>query len=638
MDKIKFKSSTASILQTHEIEEKGRQIDENIGKIFFKKYKIKNKIGKTSLFQIYEGENITNKMPVIIKLEPRNNPELYLELEAMHLYSFKDLGIPKLITTGKNKSYIILIEEKLGPSLYQLFLKNKKKFSLNEICCIGIQCIERLKTIHSKNYIHRNIKPENFKIGLNDPNVIYLQNFYLCEKFRSDTTKKHVELTMANKIVGTERYGSVNALKGWRQGRKDDLESLCYMLIYFFLGKLPWQDIKEENEKNKYKKLLNEKKKFNIDNYKDIIPDEFRTIFKLIKNLKFDETPKYSLYIRYLQNIRKENQFFDQNDFFWINKNQNLKKNNIKTKKEGFRERLIMKLNTATKTEINQINHMQTSDGFVLGKSYIEDDLNEDDEYNAKTDGLVKLNKFFIDDKNKKSTDGKDENKEEQNENKEEIEDNLDESNSSNSSLDTKIYQLNGPLRNFLKKNNSIEEENNEYNDIKINNSNDNDIIDKSNSNKTSDNNNINNNINKKLNNTIEENIEEENDIEDKEINNNNIKNEENKINSINNNDNIVTNYSSPNTKEGSVSLSNIKESKESKGKEKSESHKLIIVKKNSDENNYNELIKEKRMSVDNKKKENRFGQIMGPQIDINVIDNKQTKNIKNNDKDCILF
>ena len=467
MDK-KIQISTASILNSHEITEKENEVDENIGKIFFKKYKVKNKIGKTSLIQIYEGENLTNNTPVIIKLESIKNPELYLELEAMYLFSFKDLGIPKLISTGKTKSYIVLVEEKLGPSLYQLFLKNKKKFSLNEICCIGIQCIERLKTIHSKNYIHRNIKPENFKIGLNDPNVVYLQNFYLCEKFRSDTTKKHAELTMANKIVGTERYGSVNALKGWRQGRKDDLESLCYMLIYFFLGKLPWQDIKAESQSDKYKKLLNKKKKFNIDHYKDIIPEEFRIIFKSIKNLKFDENPKYSFYIRYLQNIREQNGCYNQNDFFWIKKNYKLKKNNIKTKKEGFRERLIEKLNTEAKTEINNADSL-------LGKYYIDDDLNDDDdnEYNAKTDGHVKLNKSSTDDKNKKSKEEKNE-KEDEKENKDVIEDNLNESNSSNSSLDTKIYQLNGPLKSFLKKNNINEDDN-------IINSND--VIDKSNSN-----------------------------------------------------------------------------------------------------------------------------------------------------------
>ena len=346
-----FKGSTTSILFTQEIKEKENQNDENLNKILFKKYKIKNKIGKTSLFKIYEGECISNSNPVIIKIESRSNEELYLELEALNLYLFKDLGIPKIITTGKTKNSIILIEEKLGPSLYDLFIENKRKFSLNEICCIGIQCIERLKGIHSKNYVHRNIKPENFKIGLNDPHVIYLQNFYLCEKFKSSTTNKHAKLTLTNKIVGTERYGSVDALRGLRQGRKDDLESLCYMLIYFFLGKLPWQDIKAETEGEKYKKLLNEKKKFNIENYKDTIPKEFRTIFKLIKNLKFDEQPKYSLYIRLLQKIREENQCFDQTDFFWIKKNKDIKdkikKNNIKIKKEGFRERLFQKLNTS---------------------------------------------------------------------------------------------------------------------------------------------------------------------------------------------------------------------------------------------------------------------------------------------------
>ena len=622
MDK-KIQISTASILNSHEITEKENEVDENIGKIFFKKYKVKNKIGKTSLIQIYEGENLTNNTPVIIKLESIKNPELYLELEAMYLFSFKDLGIPKLISTGKTKSYIVLVEEKLGPSLYQLFLKNKKKFSLNEICCIGIQCIERLKTIHSKNYIHRNIKPENFKIGLNDPNVVYLQNFYLCEKFRSDTTKKHAELTMANKIVGTERYGSVNALKGWRQGRKDDLESLCYMLIYFFLGKLPWQDIKAESQSDKYKKLLNKKKKFNIDHYKDIIPEEFRIIFKSIKNLKFDENPKYSFYIRYLQNIREQNGCYNQNDFFWIKKNYKLKKNNIKTKKEGFRERLIEKLNTEAKTEINNADSL-------LGKYYIDDDLNDDDdnEYNAKTDGHVKLNKSSTDDKNKKSKEEKNE-KEDEKENKDVIEDNLNESNSSNSSLDTKIIQLNGPFKSFLKKNNINEDDN-------IINSNE--VIDKSNSNKDGDN-------NKKLNNTIEENIEEENDIEVEEFNENVVKKEEiqnnkekeKEVNSINNN-NIVINYSSPNTKEGSVSISNIKESKESKGKERSESPSIIFVKKNSDEINYNKLNKEKRKLVEVKNIENRFGQILGPQFDINLKENKQGKNEKNKDKDCILF
>lgn len=613
-----FKGSTTSILFTQEIKEKENQNDENLNKILFKKYKIKNKIGKTSLFKIYEGECISNSNPVIIKIESRSNEELYLELEALNLYLFKDLGIPKIITTGKTKNSIILIEEKLGPSLYDLFIENKRKFSLNEICCIGIQCIERLKGIHSKNYVHRNIKPENFKIGLNDPHVIYLQNFYLCEKFKSSTTNKHAKLTLTNKIVGTERYGSVDALRGLRQGRKDDLESLCYMLIYFFLGKLPWQDIKAETEGEKYKKLLNEKKKFNIENYKDTIPKEFRTIFKLIKNLKFDEQPKYSLYIRLLQKIREENQCFDPTDFFWIKKNKDIKdrikKNNIKIKKEGFRERLFQKLNTMAKTEIRPI--LEKNDILELGGAYIDEEYSDNDSFNIKTDFHKKLSPL----------NENDDKKEKEEENKREKDINLNDSRSSNSSNDTKVYKLNGPIKNFIK--NQIKDDDiNNVNDFEKNDINSKEIVVKSNSLKNQNN----------LNFIIDEQIEEENnsinEIQKDKKEENKIIIQENKIDSININDNVTTNNtnSNQNSKLGSVGFNNESNIKESKTKDNVTTPGLIIVNKN-----INEINKEKRISAEIKKVENRFGQIMGPENELNQ--KYSGKVVKNKDKDCNIF
>ena len=614
-----FKGSTTSILFTQEIKEKENQNDENLNKILFKKYKIKNKIGKTSLFKIYEGECISNSNPVIIKIESRSNEELYLELEALNLYLFKDLGIPKIITTGKTKNSIILIEEKLGPSLYDLFIENKRKFSLNEICCIGIQCIERLKGIHSKNYVHRNIKPENFKIGLNDPHVIYLQNFYLCEKFRSSTTNKHAKLTLTNKIVGTERYGSVDALRGLRQGRKDDLESLCYMLIYFFLGKLPWQDIKAETEGEKYKKLLNEKKKFNIENYKDTIPKEFRTIFKLIKNLKFDEQPKYSLYIRLLQKIREENQCFDPTDFFWIKKNKDIKdrikKNNIKIKKEGFRERLFQKLNTMAKTEIRPILE-KNDDILELGGAYIDEEYSDNDSFNIKTDFHKKLSPL----------NENDDKKEKEEENKGEKDINLNDSRSSNSSNDTKVYKLNGPIKNFIK--NQIKDDDiNNINDFEKNDINSKEVVVKSNSLKNQNNLNI----------IIDEQIEEENnsinEVQKDKKEENKIIIQENKIDSININDNVTTNNtnSNQNSKLGSVGFNNESNIKESKTKDNVTTPGLIIVNKNS-----NEINKEKRISAEIKKVENRFGQIMGPENELNQ--KYSGKVVKNKDKDCNIF
>ena len=630
-----FKGSTTSIMFTQEIKDKEKQIDENLHKIIFKKYEIQNKIGKTSSFKIYEGINITDKTPVIIKIESRSKEDLYLEIEALNLYTFKDLGIPKIITTGKTKSSIILIEEKLGPSLYDLFIENKRKFSLKEICLIGIQCIERLKGIHSKNYVHRNIKPENFRIGLNDPHVIYLQNFYLCEKYKSSTTNKHVKLSLSNKIVGTERYGSVDALRGLRQGRKDDLESLCYMLIYFFLGKLPWQDIKAETEGEKYKKLLNEKKKFNIENYKDIIPKEFRTIFKLIKNLKFDEQPKYSLYIRLLQKIREENQFFDQNDFFWIKnyKNLKIKKNNIKPKKEGFRKRLFLKLNTIEKTEIRPILENNNSNFDEIGERYMDDELSDNGSLDIKTDIHQKISLLSqSENKNEK------EKEKEKEEIKEENENNLNDSKSSDSSINTKVYKLNGHIKNFLQK--QIKHDT----DIIITNDSrkDNDIE----KDKEKDENIKINSINKKdnLSYIIEEKIEEENQsiINTQEIDKeeNKITIQENKINSLNNNDNITPtpNNSNPNSKIGSYTLTNASsEIKETKGKDNTETPQIIIEKNNSNDNNKNNITNmEKRISVDNKKKENRFGQIMGPEVEIKRKNSKSGNDTK--DKDCMIF
>ena len=229
-----IKDSTNSILFTHKIKEHEEKDDDMINQIIFKKYEVKKKCGRASTIDIYEGISKDDDQPVIIKIEKRTQKKLYLEIEAYNLYSFKGFGIPELIKFGKKNNNIILIQSKLGPSLSELFTENNKQFSLNEICLIGIQCIERLKWIHSKYYIYRNIKPENFLIGIDDPHVIYLQNFYLCEKYKSSKTDKHVKFQYTKEIVGTQRYGSINALRGLSQGRKDDLESLCYMLIYFF--------------------------------------------------------------------------------------------------------------------------------------------------------------------------------------------------------------------------------------------------------------------------------------------------------------------------------------------------------------------------------------------------------------------
>ena len=454
-----IKGSTNSIIFSYKVEEQEQKDDEMMNQIIFKKYKIKNKNCKASTIDIYDGIEIESNKPVLIKIENKSKEKLYLEEEAYNLYSFKGFGIPELIKIGKRKNNIIIIESKKGRSLSELFTENNKKFSINEICLIGIQCIERLKWVHSKHYIHRNIKPENFVIGLEDPHIIYLQNFYFCQKYRSSKTHQHIRFKYIKEIVGTERYGSINALRGLTQGRKDDLESLCYMLIYFFIGKLPWQGIKEENEIKKHEKLINGKRNFKIDNYKQI-PQDFSALFKYVKNLKFEEEPKYSLMIKLLQKILSENNCFNNNCFYWIKNLNNCHAANIKRKKEGFRERLYEKIEKSSNVEnINifsgrKIKNIDDVDLENIGIGYIdeEDDLEDNEnnnKYKTKSEFQLKIKRSFSFDKSKK------ENKEEEDEDEDEKKDNENKENNlnaSNSSINTKVYKLAGPLEYFVKK------------------------------------------------------------------------------------------------------------------------------------------------------------------------------------------
>ena len=289
---------------------------------FFKKYKpfIQKAHGSFSL--IYEGINIETNERVAIKLEPRNTSteNQLLQSEIFYLYKLRHCpGIVKMITSGRTKKYNILIEPLLGGTLYSLYLDQNKNFTLKDICLISLQCISRLESVHNKGIIHCDIKPENFCVGLRDKRIIYLIDFGISKKYRSDRTKNHIKFTVTKTMCGTARYASMNALSGLQLSRRDDLESLSYMILYFLMKKLPWQGITAKSLAIRYKKIYEKKSELEKWDKFLSLPIQIQKFIKYCRNLGFAEDPNYKMMKNFFNDLMKQYNYTDDKNFSWIN-------------------------------------------------------------------------------------------------------------------------------------------------------------------------------------------------------------------------------------------------------------------------------------------------------------------------------
>ena len=275
----------------------------SINQLIFKKYRLLNLISEGIYGQVYIAININTNKFYAMKAESKDSNYQILEQEAYNLYSIKSLGIPEFITFGRINNYNVLIEELLGKSLFEIFKEYNNIFSIQDICLISIQLLERLEWIHSKTLIHRDLKPQNFLLGReNKNNIIYLTEFGLCTKYCSSKTGKHIIPGFRGTFTGTLKYSSANAQRGSQQSRRDDIESLGYNIIFFMKGELPWEHLNlKYNEKDLYLKTYAMKKYMPVERLCKGLPPEMQDYFKYVRNLKFQEKPNYD----YLKNLFK---------------------------------------------------------------------------------------------------------------------------------------------------------------------------------------------------------------------------------------------------------------------------------------------------------------------------------------------
>ena len=315
-------------------------------KLIFKRFKLLKLICFSHFSWVYVGKNIIENVPVAIKIEKSTNYNL-LESEAYILISVKGFGIPEVISFGKYGPFKILIEEFLGKDVLTLWklgpfkddpFGQKNKY-IKDICLFAIQGLERLKYIHDKNIIHRDIKTDNFLIGRKDPDIIYLIDFGFAKKYRSSRTGKHIKFSKTGKLIGSMNYASCNSMKGYEISRRDDLESFGYLLLNLAKGGLaPWIkycEMKNISFHNKIQTILKIKMNITEENAYKGLPNEFLDYMKYVKKLEFEQEPDYKYLFNLFISILSKNEIKRNTTFFWIIQKSNKEKKIFKEKENN---------------------------------------------------------------------------------------------------------------------------------------------------------------------------------------------------------------------------------------------------------------------------------------------------------------
>lgn len=282
-------------------------------------YCLGRKLGSGSFGDIYFAVNTQTGEELAVKLESvkSKHPQLLYEAKLLkHLAGAP--GIAKIHYCDVERDYNAMVMDLLGPSLEDLFNICKRKFSLKTVLMVADQLLYRIEYLHSKNFIHRDIKPDNFLVGHgNKSNIIYLIDLGLAKKYRDPKTQRHISYRENKSLTGTARYASINAHKGYEQSRRDDLIAIGYMLMYFNLGQLPWQGQNANTKEEKYQKIMECKQATTAEELCSGSPAVFASYLNYCNALRFADQPDYAYLRRILKDLLLRQGFGNDCMFDW---------------------------------------------------------------------------------------------------------------------------------------------------------------------------------------------------------------------------------------------------------------------------------------------------------------------------------
>ncbi len=268
-------------------------------------YEIIKKLGSGSFGEVYLTKILSNGALVASKIEEKENSKKKTSkiVDEYKIYKKLELkgvkkGIPKIYSIYETPKFNVLVMELLGENLETIFNNYDKKFTLGTVLKLGIEIIGLIEKVHNCGFIHRDIKPNNFMFGVSSKKYeLYILDFGLSKKFYKN--KKHIEYKTNKSLVGTARYTSINIHLGIEPSRRDDLESIGYMLIYFLKAQLPWQGLKKQKNTDHLELIGEVKLSTSVKTLCENIPHCFTEYIDYVRKLSFDEKPDY----KYIQQL-----------------------------------------------------------------------------------------------------------------------------------------------------------------------------------------------------------------------------------------------------------------------------------------------------------------------------------------------
>jgi serine/threonine protein kinase len=269
-------------------------------KILSENYIIEKELGSGSFGDVFLCYDKITKKYYACKVEEKgNNSRLLDEYKAYVRLNRKGFisGLPKIYNYIQTPKFNILVMELLGESLDKLFVKCNKKFNIETVLLLGIEIINLLEKMHNCGYLHRDIKPNNFMVGYKKKKNLYIMDLGLSKKYIINN--RHIQYKSGKSLTGTARYASINVHMGFEPSRRDDLESVGYMLVYFLKGNLPWQGLKKSSTKDHIQLIGETKMCVNLNILCHQLHPCFKEYLNYCRDLGYDEKPDYD----YLRNL-----------------------------------------------------------------------------------------------------------------------------------------------------------------------------------------------------------------------------------------------------------------------------------------------------------------------------------------------